>query len=89
MLGKAGGYRAVPFFWSAHHDVTIAYVGHATTWDRATVHGSLEKREAAVAYEKGGRIVAVATINRDPVSLAVEAAMERGDWDGVRALLSG
>ena len=84
MLGITRPFLDVPFFWSAHHDVVLAYVGHASAWDRILVDGSLEARDAAVAYERGGRIVAVVTVNRDAVGLAVEAAMERGDWDAVR-----
>ncbi len=79
ILGRAADARDVPFFWSAHHDVTISYVGHASKWDRVTVHGSLEARDATIVYESAGVVMAVATINRDAVSLAVEAAMRRGD----------
>jgi NADPH-dependent 2,4-dienoyl-CoA reductase/sulfur reductase-like enzyme/nitrite reductase/ring-hydroxylating ferredoxin subunit len=88
MLGNGHAFREVPFFWSAHHDVSISYVGYAPSWDSVTVHGSLERRDAAIAYSRGGKVLAVATIQRDAVSLAVEAAMGRGDWDGVRSIVS-
>ena len=29
MLGLGAPFRDVPFFWSQHYDVTLAYVGHA------------------------------------------------------------
>jgi NADPH-dependent 2,4-dienoyl-CoA reductase/sulfur reductase-like enzyme/nitrite reductase/ring-hydroxylating ferredoxin subunit len=70
---------SVPFFWSAHHDVTIRYVGHAEAFDKPEVHGDLEARDAHVVYRSGGRVRAVATINRDKLGLEVEAAMARGD----------
>ena len=89
MLGMAEPYRDVPFFWSAHHDVVVAYVGHAPDWDAIEVFGSIEARDAAVAYRKGGKVLAVATINRDRTSLQVEAAMDRGDVDAIDALLRG
>lgn len=89
MLGQPSTFRDVPFFWSVHHDVILAYVGHAPKWDRVTVQGSLEKRDATIVYETGGTITAVATINRDTVSLAVEAALERGDRAAVERLVRG
>jgi 3-phenylpropionate/trans-cinnamate dioxygenase ferredoxin reductase subunit len=79
ILGRLGRHEDVPFFWSAHYDVTIAYVGHAETFDRADVHGSLASRDATIAYRRGGKTLAVATIGRDKASLEAEAAFERGD----------
>lgn len=89
MLGDAAPYRDVPFFWSAHHGVQLSYVGHAPGWDATEVYGSLQAGDAAVAYRRKGRTLAVATVNRDLLSLRVEAAMERGDLAAVDALLRG
>ena len=69
----------VPFFWSQHHDVTLAYVGHAERFDPPTIVGDLEARDAHVVYRTDGAIRAVATVGRDRLSLEVEAAMQRGD----------
>ena len=79
LLGERARFAAVPFFWSAHYDVTIAYVGHAEAWDKIDVHGSLAGRDATVAYRRDGITLAVATVGRDHVSLTAEAAFERGD----------
>lgn len=79
MLGKNRRYDDVPFFWSAHYDVTISYVGHAEKWDRIDVSGSIEKRDCAVAFRRGGKTLAVATIGRDHASLEAEVAMGKGD----------
>ena len=78
MLGKPSR-PSVPFFWSAHHDVTLGYVGHAEKFDKAEVHGDLDKQDAHVVYKDGGTIRAVVTLGRDKLGLEVEAAMERGD----------
>jgi apoptosis-inducing factor 3 len=78
MLGDANGFRDPPFFWSQHYDVSFSYVGHAAKWDRLEVRGSLEKRDAALYYRLGDKVLAVVTIGRDPVSLRAEAAMEKG-----------
>jgi NADPH-dependent 2,4-dienoyl-CoA reductase/sulfur reductase-like enzyme/nitrite reductase/ring-hydroxylating ferredoxin subunit len=79
MLGRRRHHTAVPFFWSAHYDTTIRYVGHAERWDAVDVRGDLAAGDAAVAYRLGGRVTAVATVGRDRTALEVEAAMEAGD----------
>ncbi|HEV8262930.1 MAG TPA: FAD-dependent oxidoreductase [Burkholderiales bacterium] len=76
MLGKRERFDAVPFFWSAHYDVGINYVGHAGAWDRVGIEGSLEARDAAVRYLAGGRTLALATIYRDQESLQFERQLE-------------
>jgi apoptosis-inducing factor 3 len=87
MLGRGSRFVDVPFFWSAHYDVVLRVVGHASSWDAVTVHGSLEAREATVAYQRGGVVLQVLTVGRDAVSLAAEAAMERGDANGLQEIL--
>jgi apoptosis-inducing factor 3 len=79
MLGRGASFRDLPFFWSAHYDVAINVVGHASSWDGLEVQGSLEARDATVVYRRGAVVLQVATIGRDRVSLVAEAAMERAD----------
>jgi NADPH-dependent 2,4-dienoyl-CoA reductase/sulfur reductase-like enzyme/nitrite reductase/ring-hydroxylating ferredoxin subunit len=77
MLGARERFDAVPFFWSQHYHVAINYVGHAERWDEVSIDGSLEARDCAVEYRRGGRTLAVATIGRDRRSLEAEVRMER------------
>lgn len=77
ILGARERFDQVPFFWSAHYDVSINYVGHAERWDRAVVDGDASKRDVTVKYEQGGKTLAVATIFRDEESLREELAMEK------------
>ncbi len=87
MLGRTPPIRDVPFFWSAHHDVTLSYVGHAEKFDRVVVAGDLAARDAAVGYLEGARVRAVLTVNRDRTSLLAERAFEVGDHAALRELL--
>jgi NADPH-dependent 2,4-dienoyl-CoA reductase/sulfur reductase-like enzyme/nitrite reductase/ring-hydroxylating ferredoxin subunit len=87
MLGIGHAFQDVPFFWSQHYDVTISYVGHASSWDSLEIRGNLAARDACVAYRRNGRVAAVVTIGRDRVSLAVEAALERRDTAAVESIL--
>ncbi|HWH52960.1 MAG TPA: oxidoreductase C-terminal domain-containing protein, partial [Gemmatimonadaceae bacterium] len=77
-LGAREKFTQVPFFWSAHYDVSINYIGHAEQWDRVSVDGDAAKRDVAVRFEGGGKLLALATLWRDEESLRTEIAMERG-----------
>ena len=87
MLGIGGAFHDTPFFWSQHYDVTIAYVGHAASWDTCEIKGDLEKHDACAIYRRRGKVVAVATIGRDQLSLRVEAAMEQSDAQALDSIL--
>jgi NADPH-dependent 2,4-dienoyl-CoA reductase/sulfur reductase-like enzyme len=78
MLGRRERYAAVPFFWSQHYDVSIDYVGHATSWDDIEQRGDVGAHDAALHFRKAGRTLAVATIFRGQESLLAELAMEKG-----------
>jgi NADPH-dependent 2,4-dienoyl-CoA reductase/sulfur reductase-like enzyme/nitrite reductase/ring-hydroxylating ferredoxin subunit len=69
MLDIHDPFEEPPFFWNVHYDTTIRYVGHAEDWDAIREEGSVADKDAEVRYEKDGRIIAVATINRDMDSL--------------------
>jgi len=77
MLGARERFDAVPFFWSLHYDTSIRYVGHADKWDDVQITGSLDGGDCAVAYRRGGRTLALATIGRDRENLEAEVRMEQ------------
>jgi NADPH-dependent 2,4-dienoyl-CoA reductase/sulfur reductase-like enzyme/nitrite reductase/ring-hydroxylating ferredoxin subunit len=76
MLGRRQRFDAVPFFWSAHYDVTLSYVGHAEAFDQVKIDGDLPGRDCTVRYLHQGREQAVVTIGRDLESLRAEQEME-------------
>jgi hypothetical protein len=67
----------VPFFWSQHYDLSISYVGHAAQWDDIAIDGDVAARDCVLRYRRNGRVLAVASINRDLASLEAELALER------------
>jgi NADPH-dependent 2,4-dienoyl-CoA reductase/sulfur reductase-like enzyme/nitrite reductase/ring-hydroxylating ferredoxin subunit len=77
MLGERRKFSDAPFFWSMHYDVPILYVGHAETWDELSVEGDVADKDCTVRYKREGRVLAVATVNRDIDNLKAEVAMER------------
>jgi 3-phenylpropionate/trans-cinnamate dioxygenase ferredoxin reductase subunit len=89
IVGKRQPFGSAPFFWSVHYDLTLSYVGHAERWDRIDIHGRLGDRDCTIAYRTAPdsaqeQTLAVATIGRDPISLAAESAFERRDRAALR-----
>lgn len=76
ILGRQEPFRDVPFFWTHQYDVALRYVGHAEEWDRVEAEGSGDDGRA-FRYVGGDRLLAVATIGRDRLSLEAEVEMER------------
>ena len=77
ILGAGEPFVEVPFFWSAHYDVSINYVGHAEKWDAMVVDGDPAKHDVAVRFDSAGKALALATIFRDGESLEFEIGLER------------
>ena len=76
MLGQRQRFSDVPFFWSQHYDVPIAYIGHAQKWDDLEIEGDIKQRDCLVRYRRQGKVLAVASIFRDLDNLKEEAVME-------------
>jgi NADPH-dependent 2,4-dienoyl-CoA reductase/sulfur reductase-like enzyme/nitrite reductase/ring-hydroxylating ferredoxin subunit len=76
ILGAREKFDQAPFFWSAHYDVSINYVGHAEQWDSVEVDGEAKNNDVAVRFVRGGKVLALATIYRDEESLKAEMEME-------------
>jgi NADPH-dependent 2,4-dienoyl-CoA reductase/sulfur reductase-like enzyme/nitrite reductase/ring-hydroxylating ferredoxin subunit len=78
MLGEDVPFTSAPFFWSAHYDHTIRYVGHAPRFDRAEIAGSLDAADFTARYFLDGRLMAAASLGRDRESLEIHAELEAG-----------
>jgi NADPH-dependent 2,4-dienoyl-CoA reductase/sulfur reductase-like enzyme/nitrite reductase/ring-hydroxylating ferredoxin subunit len=78
LLGQADLFTQAPFFWSAHYDTVIDYVGHAQAFDAALVDGDIAAHDAVVRFTANGRLLAAATLDRDIQSLTFELAFESG-----------
>jgi NADPH-dependent 2,4-dienoyl-CoA reductase/sulfur reductase-like enzyme/nitrite reductase/ring-hydroxylating ferredoxin subunit len=76
ILGQQKKFDSVPFFWSQHYDIVLAYVGHAEQWDRTEMEGSLADHDAKITYYENDKPTAVLTLFRDLDSLRAEVDME-------------
>jgi len=80
IMGEAGGFRDLPFFWSAHFDTGLRYLGHVGSIVGTRVEGSVAGRDFAIDYTGEGEEKAFVTCNRDLPALVVEA-----QWEGVES----
>lgn len=65
MLGARTAFQDVPFFWSAHYDVSIRYTGYGPLWDTIEIEGDMAAYNCLIHYRQAGKTVAVAAIGRD------------------------
>jgi NADPH-dependent 2,4-dienoyl-CoA reductase/sulfur reductase-like enzyme/nitrite reductase/ring-hydroxylating ferredoxin subunit len=75
MLGRRERFTDVPFFWTRHYGLSIAYTGHAESWDTIDVDGSIEKRDCALTFRRGGKTLAVVTMGRGKAALEAAVAL--------------
>jgi hypothetical protein len=59
-------------FWSEQYDTPINFVGHIEKWDNIAIEGDMRPRSLP-NDQRGGRIVAVASIFRDLASPETKA----------------
>lgn len=87
MMGAKKRYSEIPFFWSQQFDVTLNYVGHATSFTHTRIYGRLAERDCAVAYLDKDTVKAVLTIGRDSQNLEIERALENKDQIALKKIL--
>jgi apoptosis-inducing factor 3 len=59
---------AVPFFWTVLFGKSIRYAGYGAGFDDVHITGDLANLQFVAYYLKQGLVVAVATLNSDPVA---------------------
>jgi apoptosis-inducing factor 3 len=89
ILGRQERFDAVPFFWTEQYDFGLAYVGHAERFDKVEIDGSLDRRDATIAFRRGDRKLAVTVIHRDLEGLRAEVEFERAIAQGAAGSAAG
>jgi NADPH-dependent 2,4-dienoyl-CoA reductase/sulfur reductase-like enzyme/nitrite reductase/ring-hydroxylating ferredoxin subunit len=84
IMGEADRYTDVPFFWSAHFDTGLQYLGQVTSILDTRTEGSVDGRDFSRYYRGPDEEKAFVTCNRDQASLLEESA-----WDGAAGTDSG
>lgn len=75
---KSDVYAVRPYFWTDQYDQTFEYLGHALTWERILVRGSLATREFSLAYvDKENKPIAILFANNSEKRAEVAAFMDQ------------
>ena len=78
MLGKAGDYDLVPFFWTRQFGRSFKYVGFARESDQIAFRGDVEEGDFSAGYYERGRLKAAAALDRGEELVHLMAVLEEG-----------
>ncbi|MBS0385255.1 MAG: FAD-dependent oxidoreductase [Proteobacteria bacterium] len=76
MLGARAPFAATPFFWSNHYDLSLRYVGYASSWDTVEIDGDAARGDFIARYLRNGSILAAVSAGRDRENLRHQLAMD-------------
>lgn len=63
MLGKMVPFGDVPYYWTRHYNKSIAYAGHADSYDKIHINGDVLKNNFIAFFIKDNKVLAVAGQN--------------------------
>jgi len=94
MMGRKQPFRNVPYFWTTQFGKSLRYCGHATSYDDVLFDGDEEQCltkndiQFVAYYTRNNKVVAVASVGRDPVVSAFAERMALEGLPSVDALKS-
>ncbi|XP_030771122.1 leucine-zipper-like transcriptional regulator 1 isoform X2 [Rhinopithecus roxellana] len=92
MLAQEAEMSTVPYLWTAMFGKSLRYAGYGEGFDDVIIQGDLEELKFVAFYTKGDEVIAVASMNYDPIVSKVaevlasgRAIRKREDWRHVLA----
>ncbi|KAJ8286042.1 hypothetical protein GJAV_G00033900 [Gymnothorax javanicus] len=67
MMGMTTEIKTVPYFWTAMFGKTIRYAGYGEGFDDVIIQGDLDELKFVAFYTKSEEVIAVASMNYDPI----------------------
>ncbi len=64
IAGRPAPYKALPWFWTDQFDIKLQMAGISSAHDQVVMRGSAEARKFSVFYFRGGKLIAIDSINR-------------------------
>jgi len=89
MIGKRIPHTSIPFFWSRQYDMSFRFVGYSGDFDNIHIEGNPASMNFIAYYGKENKIVAAASVGRDPATMVVGQAMESNLMPSMEELKSG
>jgi len=68
LVGKVTDIKSVPFFWTVVCGKSLRYTGYGVGYDDIYIHGNLDELKFAAFYFKNCKVVAVASLQHDPIA---------------------
>uniref|UniRef100_A0A667YK60 AIF family member 3 n=1 Tax=Myripristis murdjan TaxID=586833 RepID=A0A667YK60_9TELE len=78
MMGRATEIKTVPYFWSAMFGKSIRYAGYGDGFDDVIIQGDLDELRFVAFYTRSEEVVAVASMNYDPIVSRVAEVLGSG-----------
>jgi NADPH-dependent 2,4-dienoyl-CoA reductase/sulfur reductase-like enzyme/nitrite reductase/ring-hydroxylating ferredoxin subunit len=99
MLGSAEPYTEIPFFWTRHYGMNLAYLGWASSFDNVVYRGQFGNEGFLAGFYGNGALLAVASLRRNVDLVIVGELLKAGialpveqfsdDTTDLRSLLPG
>lgn len=79
MLGQKVVVRSVPFFWTVLFGKSLRYTGHGK-YDDVVISGDLDGLAFIAYYCQGDRVVALASLGKDPAAAKYAEMLQQGNF---------
>ncbi|XP_014652191.1 PREDICTED: apoptosis-inducing factor 3 isoform X1 [Ceratotherium simum simum] len=78
MLAQEAEISTVPYLWTAMFGKSLRYAGYGDGFDDVIIQGDLEQLKFVAFYTKGDEVIAVASMNYDPIVSKVAEVLASG-----------
>ncbi|XP_053520708.1 apoptosis-inducing factor 3 isoform X2 [Artibeus jamaicensis] len=78
MLAQEAEISTVPYLWTAMFGKSLRYAGYGEGFDDVIIQGDLEELKFVAFYTKGDEVIAVASMNYDPIVSKVAEVLASG-----------
>ncbi|KAM9194363.1 apoptosis-inducing factor 3 isoform 1-T1 [Dugong dugon] len=78
MLAQEAEISTLPYLWTAMFGKSLRYAGYGEGFDDVIIQGDLEELKFVAFYTKGDEVIAVASMNYDPIVSKVAEVLASG-----------